>query len=67
MTVLSAAQMGYKTHIYCPEKNSPASEVASYTTIGKYDDKNTLEKFSKSVDVVTYEFENIGKGKPPLN
>jgi len=46
-------------HIYCPEENCPASEVSKLTSTGKYDDTDALIKFAKSVDVVTYEFENI--------
>lgn len=59
MMAMAAAQMGYHVHIYCPEENCPASEASKYTTTGKYDDTAALVKFAKSVDVVTYEFENI--------
>lgn len=59
MMAIAAAELGYSVHIYCPEENSPASEVAKFTTIAKYDDIESLQKFAKSVDVVTYEFENI--------
>lgn len=56
---MAAAEMGYHTHIYCPEEDCPASEVSKFTTIGAYDDITALTKFAKSVDVITYEFENI--------
>lgn len=56
---IAAAEMGYNVHIYCPENNSPASEVASFNTVGEYNDIKALVRFSESVDVVTYEFENI--------
>jgi len=59
MMAIAAAELGYSAHIYCPEENSPASEVAKYTTIGAYDDVQKLSEFAKNVDVVTYEFENI--------
>lgn len=59
MMAMAAAEMGYHVHIYCPEKNCPASEVAKFCTIGNYDDIEALEQFAKSVDVITYEFENI--------
>ncbi|MEZ5691579.1 MAG: 5-(carboxyamino)imidazole ribonucleotide synthase [Rickettsiales bacterium] len=59
MLAIAAAEMGYKTHIYCPEENSPASEVASFTTIGSYEDAELLSEFASKVDVITYEFENI--------
>lgn len=59
MLAMAAAEMGYHVHIYCPEENSPAAEVAHLCTTGKYDDIEAISKFAKSVDVVTYEFENI--------
>jgi len=59
MTALAAANLGYKTHIYTPEKNSPAAQVSAFATIADYEDKSSLKKFAKSVDVVTFEFENI--------
>lgn len=59
MLAIAAAEIGYHVHIYCPEKDCPASEVARFCTVGAYDDITKLEHFAKSVDVVTYEFENI--------
>lgn len=59
MSALAAARLGIKTHIYCPEENSPASHVSAQTFIGAYDDKNKLRAFAESVDVISYEFENI--------
>jgi 5-(carboxyamino)imidazole ribonucleotide synthase len=59
MIALAAAPMGYRCHIFCPEPHSPASEVAAVTTVAAYDDHAALEAFAKSVDVVTFEFENI--------
>lgn len=59
MTAISAALMGYKVHIFTNEKDSPASQVALKTTVAKYTNKTALKKFAQSVDVVTFEFENI--------
>lgn len=59
MTAIAAAQMGYHVHIFCPEKDAPASEVAAHTTTAAYDDPVAMEHFIKGVQVVTYEFENI--------
>ena len=59
MLSLAATQLGFRTHIYCPEENAPASHCALQTTLGQYDDQNTLEAFATGVDVVTYEFENV--------
>ncbi|MFZ4124979.1 MAG: 5-(carboxyamino)imidazole ribonucleotide synthase [Rickettsiales bacterium] len=59
MLARAASRMGYKTHIYTPEKDSPASHVAFATTVGAYQDANALRAFGEAVDVVTFEFENV--------
>ena len=59
MLARAASRMGYKTHIYTPEKDSPASHVSTVTTIGAYQDASALRAFAQSVDVITFEFENI--------
>lgn len=59
MLARAASRMGYKTHIYTPDKDSPASHVATKTTIGAYQDTTALRAFGQSVDVVTFEFENV--------
>ncbi|MEM6811762.1 MAG: 5-(carboxyamino)imidazole ribonucleotide synthase [Pseudomonadota bacterium] len=59
MSAIAAARLGISTHIYCPEDHCPASLVTPYFTCAEYDNEAALEKFAKSVDVVTYEFENI--------
>lgn len=59
MLAIAAAQMGLHAHIYCPEDNPPAGEVAANTTQGAYDDVARLTAFAAAVDVVTYEFENV--------
>lgn len=59
MLARAASRMGYKTHIFTPEKDSPASHVATATTIGAYQDATALRAFAQSVDVITFEFENI--------
>ena len=59
MLARAASRMGYKTHIFTPEKDSPASHVATVTTIGAYRDATALRAFAQSVDVITFEFENV--------
>lgn len=59
MLSIAAKKMGYRTHIYTPEKDSPASRVATLTTVAAYEDQAALKKFADAVDIVTYEFENI--------
>ena len=59
MLARAASRMGYKTHIFTPDTDSPASHVATKTTIGAYQDGAALRAFAQSVDVITFEFENI--------
>ncbi|MCI0467311.1 MAG: 5-(carboxyamino)imidazole ribonucleotide synthase [Beijerinckiaceae bacterium] len=59
MLALAAAKLGLKTHIYAPDPESPAFDVASARTLASYDDETRLLEFARSVDLVTYEFENI--------
>lgn len=59
MLAIAAARLGYRTHVFTPETDSPAQQVASQTTIAPYDDLEALKQFAESVAAVTYEFENI--------
>ncbi|HVJ32414.1 MAG TPA: 5-(carboxyamino)imidazole ribonucleotide synthase [Terriglobia bacterium] len=59
MAASAAARLGYKVHIFCPDQDSPASQVAAKTTVASYDDKAALQAFADNVDVVSFEFENI--------
>jgi 5-(carboxyamino)imidazole ribonucleotide synthase len=59
MLAMAAARLGFHVHIYEPGANPPAGEVARATTTAPYDDATALTAFARSVDVVTYEFENV--------
>lgn len=59
MLCIAAARLGYRTHVYCPDLDSPASLVAARTTVAPYEDQDALENFGKAVDVATFEFENV--------
>ena len=59
MLSMAAARLGFKTHIFEPSENPPASNVASKFTRAEYNDYDALKQFASSVDVVTYEFKNI--------
>lgn len=59
MLALAAADLGVRAHIFAPEPDSPAYEVAARHTIGAYEDEAALASFADAVDVVTYEFENV--------
>jgi 5-(carboxyamino)imidazole ribonucleotide synthase len=59
MLAMAAARLGLRSHIYAPESDAPAFDVASASTIGDYEKQEALARFADSVDVVTYEFENV--------
>ena len=59
MSALAASRLGIRTHIFCPEADCPASRVTDLFTKADYEDHNALRAFAASVDVITYEFENI--------
>jgi len=55
----AAQSLGYRVHVYEPSGPSPAGAVADLEFNAPYDDSATLARFARSVDVVTYEFENV--------
>ncbi|MEP2641199.1 5-(carboxyamino)imidazole ribonucleotide synthase [Roseobacter sp.] len=59
MLSVAAARLGLKTHIFEPGAEPPAGHVADQITTAAYEDTDALTRFARSVDVVTYEFENI--------
>ena len=59
MLAVAASRLGYKTHIYEPSANPPAADVAHACTTAGYEDHAALAAFAASVDVITYEFENV--------
>ena len=59
MAAMAAARLGYRCHIFTPDTDSPATQVAMTTTIASYDDVQALRHFANNVDVATFEFENI--------
>ncbi|MGH6834185.1 MAG: 5-(carboxyamino)imidazole ribonucleotide synthase [Methylocella sp.] len=59
MLALAAAKLGLKTHVYAQDPESPAFDVASARTIAPYEDELSLAEFAGTVELITYEFENI--------
>jgi 5-(carboxyamino)imidazole ribonucleotide synthase len=55
----AAHAAGYKVHVFCPGDGEPATQVCDEKTIAGYDDLEAVERFARSVSVVTYEFENV--------
>src|SRR6266852_5266128 len=59
MLVMAAARLGIRSHVYSPEPDSCAFDVASEKTCAPFDDDDSLTRFARSVDLITYEFENV--------
>jgi 5-(carboxyamino)imidazole ribonucleotide synthase len=59
MLGIAALRLGYKVHIFDPDLNAPAKEIADVFIHAQYDDFDALSKFASAVDVATLEFENI--------
>jgi 5-(carboxyamino)imidazole ribonucleotide synthase len=59
MFAIAARRMGYRVHTYEPSPDSPAGQISDREFNGSYSDWDLLETFVQSVDVVTFEFENI--------
>lgn len=59
MFTIEARKMGYRVHTFSPASDTPTGQVADFETSADYQDLETVEKFARSVDVVTFEFENV--------
>lgn len=62
MIASAAADLGYRTHVLAPDRESVAAQTASSLTRADYHNKVVLADFAAQCDVVTYEFENIAVG-----
>ena len=59
MLAMAAARLGMRTHVFEPAPDACAGQVADALTTAPYEDDAALGAFAGSVDVVTYEFENV--------
>lgn len=59
MFTIEARKMGYRVHTFSPDNDTPTGQVADTETSADYLDLNAVEQFARSVDVVTFEFENV--------
>ena len=56
---VAANKIGIKTVILSDDENAPAKNFTEKFIYGKYDNKAITQEFIDSVDLITYEFENI--------
>lgn len=59
MFALAARRMGYRVHTFSPVHDSPTGQVVDRELVAGYDDLDAVAEFARSVDVVTFEFENV--------
>lgn len=59
MLAVAASRLGFKTCVFEPAADCPASHTAHSHIQAGYDDTDALTRFAQAVDVITYEFENI--------
>ena len=59
MFAIEARKMGYRVHTFSPDTDTPTGQIADLETSAKYDDLDAVREFARSVNVVTFEFENV--------
>ncbi len=59
MFCIAARRMGYRVHTFSPDEDTPTGQVADVEVTADYEDVDALRAFAGSVDVVTFEFENV--------
>src|SRR5438270_8274140 len=59
MFSVAARRMGYRVHVFSPEKDTPAGQLADREFTGAYEDESAVRDFAKGLDLLTFEFENI--------
>lgn len=59
MLALAARRMGYHIAVFSPDADSPTGQVADREVVADYMDADAVRAFVRSVDAVTYEFENV--------
>ena len=59
MLANAAKKINIKTVILCDDPDAPAQNFSDEFIYGKYDNQNSIDQFTSSVDIITFEFENI--------
>ncbi len=59
MFAIEARKMGYRVHTFSPDSDTPTGQVADIETTALYEDLDAVTAFARSVDVITFEFENV--------
>lgn len=59
MFALSARNLGYRVQTLSPDTDTPTGQVADREWVASYDDLEAVRELARSVDVITFEFENV--------
>ena len=59
MFALAARRMGYRVRVYSPDADTPAGQVSDAEAVGEYEDRDAVAAFCRTVQAVTFEFENV--------
>lgn len=59
MFAIAARRLGYRVHVFSPDDDTPAGQVADLEVRADYLDVDQVEQFARQVSVVTFEFENV--------
>lgn len=59
MFAIAARRMGYRIHVYSPDKDTPAGQFSDREVTGAYEDETAVRAFATELDLLTFEFENI--------
>ncbi|MDA0657314.1 MAG: 5-(carboxyamino)imidazole ribonucleotide synthase [Planctomycetota bacterium] len=59
MFAIAARRLGYRVHVLSPDQDTPTGQVADLEINADYLDLDAIERLARSVDVVSFEFENV--------
>ena len=59
MLAVEAAKMGYRVRTFSPRDDTPTGQISVTETVADYNDLDAVKEFAQTVDVVTFEFENV--------
>ena len=59
MLAIAANKLKIKTVVFCDDADAPAQNFSNKFIHGKYSDQQKINAFIDSVNIITYEFENI--------
>ena len=59
MFAMAARRLGYRLHVFSPDRDSPAGQLSDHEIVADYHDLDAVRRLASDVDVMTYEFENI--------